>query len=60
VGKALAGVRDNVEPIPGSKNKGRILENLGAAEVELTADELARLETALDGITVYGHRGFTR
>jgi aryl-alcohol dehydrogenase-like predicted oxidoreductase len=51
---------DNVVPIPGSKNKGRILENLGAAEVELTADELAQLETALDGITVYGHRGFTR
>lgn len=51
---------DNVVPIPGSKNKGRILENLGAADVELTADELAQLETALDGITVYGHRGFTR
>ncbi|MBR3159303.1 MAG: aldo/keto reductase [Atopobiaceae bacterium] len=51
---------DNVVPIPGSKNKGRILENLGAAEVELTKDELAQLENALDGITVYGHRGFTR
>lgn len=50
---------DNVVPIPGSKNKGRILENLGAAEVELTAEELAQLEAALDGITVYGHRGFT-
>ncbi|MBR3314568.1 MAG: aldo/keto reductase, partial [Atopobiaceae bacterium] len=51
---------DNVVPIPGSKNKGRILENLGAAEVELTKDELAQLENALDGIAVYGHRGFTR
>lgn len=51
---------DNVVPIPGSKNKGRILENLGAAEVQLTADELAQLEGALDGITIYGHRGFTR
>lgn len=50
---------NNVVPIPGSKNKGRILENLGAAEVELTAEELAQLEAALDGITVYGHRGFT-
>ncbi len=28
--------------------------------VDLTEDELARLEGALDGITVYGHRGFTR
>ena len=52
--------RDNVVPIPGSKNKGRILENLRSAEVGLTGDELARLEGALDGITVYGHRGFTR
>ena len=51
---------DNVVPIPGSKNKGRILENLRSAEVGLTGDELARLEGALDGITVYGHRGFTR
>ena len=51
---------DNVVPIPGSKNKGRILENLGAAEVQLTADELAQLEGALDGITMNGHRGFTR
>ena len=51
---------DNVVLIPGSKNKGRILENLGAAEVELTPEELAQLESALDGITVYGHRGFMR
>jgi len=51
---------DNVVPIPGSKNKGRILENLGAAAVELNKDGLAQLENALDGITVYGHRGFTR
>jgi aryl-alcohol dehydrogenase-like predicted oxidoreductase len=51
---------DNVVPIPGSKNKGRILENLGAAEVELTEEEFAQLEAALDKITVYGHRGFNR
>jgi aryl-alcohol dehydrogenase-like predicted oxidoreductase len=51
---------DNVVPIPGSKNKGRILENLGSAEVKLTADELTQLEKALAGITIYGHRGFTR
>lgn len=51
---------ENVVPIPGSKNKGRILENLGAADVELTEEEFAQLEAALDGITVYGHRGFNR
>lgn len=47
----------NVVPIPGSKNQERILENLGASEVELTAEEFAALETALENCTVYGHRG---
>ena len=47
----------NVVPIPGSKNQERILENLGASEVELTDAEFAELESALDGLTVYGHRG---
>jgi aryl-alcohol dehydrogenase-like predicted oxidoreductase len=47
----------NVVPIPGSKNKGRILENLGAADVTLTDDEFAELETSLNGLKVYGHRG---
>ena len=50
----------NVVPIPGSKNKGRILENLDAAQVELTDVEFRELETALDQCKVYGHRGFTR
>lgn len=48
----------NVVPIPGSKNKGRIMENLRASEVELSDDEFARLEQALDAIEVHGHRGF--
>lgn len=47
----------NVVPIPGSKNQQRILENLGGAEVELTAEEFASLERALDACTIYGHRG---
>ncbi len=47
----------NVVPIPGSKNQERILENLGAWNVELTDDEFAELEQALDACTVYGHRG---
>lgn len=47
----------NVVPIPGSKNQERILENLGAANVELTDDEFRKLETALNACTVYGHRG---
>lgn len=47
----------NVVPIPGSKNRERILENLGASRVELTDEEFNELETALNACTVYGHRG---
>lgn len=47
----------NVVPIPGSKNQERILENLGAANVELTDDEFEALEEALGKCTVHGHRG---
>ena len=47
----------NVVPIPGSKNQERILENLGASEVELTDGEFAELQSALDKIKVHGHRG---
>jgi aryl-alcohol dehydrogenase-like predicted oxidoreductase len=42
----------NVVPIPGSKNQERILENLGAWNVELTDEEFA----ALDTCAVHGHR----
>ena len=44
-------------PIPGSKNKERVIENLGASKVELTGAEFAALEAALDELPVYGHRG---
>ena len=47
----------NVVPIPGSKNKERILKNLRASEVKLTEDEFSSLEQALNACTVYGHRG---
>lgn len=47
----------NVVPIPGSKNQERILENLGAGSVKMTDEEFAALETALDSIEVFGHRG---
>lgn len=48
----------NVVPIPGSKNKERIVENLNASQVELTDDEFKALESALNQHKVYGHRGF--
>ena len=47
----------NVVPIPGSKNKERIIENLDASKVELTDEEFSSLETALNSLKVYGHRG---
>ncbi len=47
----------NVVPIPGSKNKERIIENLDSSNVELTDAEFAALEEALNSLKVYGHRG---
>ncbi len=47
----------NVVPIPGSKNKSRIIENLDAANVDLTDEEFIALETSLNQCKVYGHRG---
>lgn len=47
----------NVVPIPGSKNKERIIENLDSAKVELTAEEFTALVDALNSLKVYGHRG---
>lgn len=47
----------NVVPIPGSKNRERILENLGAWNVELTDEEFSAIEAALDACAVHGHRG---
>ena len=50
----------NVVPIPGSKNKERIIENLDASKVELTEEEFRSLEEALNKCRVYGHRGVNR
>ena len=47
----------NVVPIPGSKNKERIIENLDSANVELIDAEFTELEEALSGLKVYDHRG---
>lgn len=47
----------NVVPIPGSKNKGRIMENLRASELQLTEEDFNKLESELDRLPVYGIRG---
>ena len=50
----------NIVPIPGSKNKGRIMENLKASEVNLSEDQLKTLDDALNKLEVHGHRGFVQ
>lgn len=48
--------RDFVVPIPGMRREERIVENLGAADIELSEEQFDTLERALAGITVYGNR----
>ncbi len=45
-----------IVPIPGTTKVHRLEENLGAAAVELTSDDLRNIETALAGIEVQGAR----
>ena len=43
-------------PIPGTTKLHRLDENLGAASIELTADDLREIEDASSRITVLGAR----
>jgi aryl-alcohol dehydrogenase-like predicted oxidoreductase len=45
-----------IVPIPGTTKLGRLEENIGAAEIELTADELRQIERAASSINVQGAR----
>jgi len=45
-----------IVPIPGTRRLERLEENLGAADVELTPDDLAAIGAAADEITVVGDR----
>lgn len=47
---------DFIVPIPGMRKETRIKENLGAAEVELTADEYSALNAELAKIKIHGDR----
>ena len=46
----------HIVPIPGMRSDARILENLGAAEVTITADEYAAMNEALSHMTIHGNR----
>src|SRR5206468_1978652 len=45
-----------IVPIPGTTKLHRLEENIGAAEIELTADDLREIENAASKITVHGAR----
>ncbi|WP_295813831.1 aldo/keto reductase [uncultured Deinococcus sp.] len=45
-----------IVPIPGSRKLERLDENLGAADLTLTAQDLADIEEAMQGIEVVGDR----
>jgi len=45
-----------IVPIPGTTKLARVDENLGAAAIELTADDLREIESAASKITVQGDR----
>jgi aryl-alcohol dehydrogenase-like predicted oxidoreductase len=45
-----------IVPIPGTTKLHRLEENLGAAEIELTASDLQEIESAAAQITVLGTR----
>jgi aryl-alcohol dehydrogenase-like predicted oxidoreductase len=43
-------------PIPGTRKLERLEENLGAANVELTADDLREIDSGYSNIKVQGER----
>ena len=45
-----------IVPIPGTTKRHRLEENLGAADVELSADDLRRIDDAAQMIPVHGAR----
>src|SRR4029079_7560304 len=45
-----------IVPIPGTTKRGRLEENLGAAQVQLTSDDLREIDGAASQIEVHGAR----
>lgn len=52
----LLAQRPWIVPIPGTTKLHRLEENLGAADLELAADDLAEIERAASSITIEGER----
>jgi aryl-alcohol dehydrogenase-like predicted oxidoreductase len=47
---------DDVVPIPGTKRRAYLEENVRSLDVELNEDDLARIEAALGEVSVAGAR----
>lgn len=47
---------DDIVPIPGTKHKDRLIENIGALSIELTDDDLTQIESAVPVGAVAGLR----
>jgi len=45
-----------IVPIPGTTKLSRLEENIGAAAIQLTADDLRELDNAASKITIHGAR----
>ncbi len=45
-----------IVPIPGTTKLKRLEENIGAASIELTSDDLGEIENATSNINVHGAR----
>jgi len=45
-----------IVPIPGTTKLHRLEENLGAADLELTPDDLSKITQALDAVEITGDR----
>lgn len=46
----------HVVPIPGMRKDERVIENLGAADIELSTEEFNNIESELNKIKIYGNR----
>jgi len=47
---------DDIVPIPGTKRRKYLEENVAAASLELTADDLAAIEAAVPADAIAGER----
>ena len=45
-----------IAPIPGTTKLHRLEENIGSTNIVLTADELAKINATVNGITLVGDR----